>query len=624
VDTQRPTVSISASRTALNATTNTSTITLDFSEVPTGLTWDANDVTVVGGGSLSGLTPVDGNPLQYNAIYTAPADVQAGGTHTLQVKLGAFTDAAGNTNAAASNTLTFGVDSKVPVDPVIALRSDTLASAASNAGIGSNSDGITNNTQLTTTGSETGATVEYRIVKTSDSSEAMPWKSLLDYNDAMGSLADGQYTVYVRQTDAAGNVSPGTSSIAITKDTAVVATTTPLSVSLTSDTAGQGVGTSIDKISKDGALTVTGGENGAQTQYKIGSGAWTNNYETANLGADGVKTVQVRQVDAAGNTSDPVSFEFTLDTTAPALTIRSDRTALKAGESATITFSFSEDPGTGFTLADLVVQGGDLTNLSTEGTIRTATFAPTAGSTTAGRIALKATVDGGDGFTDAANNANAAVTALDIAIDTIRPTVAITEATGKTALKANDTASIVFTFSEDPGTGASASFTLGDITVSGGTLSNLVVDANDAKKYTALFTPTPGSNTAASIGIASERFQDAAGNTNTDGNEGNNTLNLAIDTVLPVVAITASASAINAETATSQSTITFTFSEDPGATFALPDDVVVKNAAGTTLVAGTDYTWGTLGGAGTTRTATISSKVGVTDTYTLSIANSAF
>ncbi|WP_373994803.1 Ig-like domain-containing protein, partial [Massilia sp. Root1485] len=38
-----------------------------------------------------------------------------------------------------------------------------------------------------------------------------------------------------------------------------------------------------------------------------------------------------------------------LDTAAPTVTITSDVAALKAGETATVTFTFSEDPGASFT-----------------------------------------------------------------------------------------------------------------------------------------------------------------------------------------------------------------------------------------------------------------------------------
>ena len=54
---------------------------------------------------------------------------------------------------------------------------------------------------------------------------------------------------------------------------------------------------------------------------------------------------------------------FTLDTVSPRLAISSDLAQLKDGETATITFAFSEDPGATFTDSDIVVVGGILISL---------------------------------------------------------------------------------------------------------------------------------------------------------------------------------------------------------------------------------------------------------------------
>src|SRR5207245_3157288 len=80
-------------------------------------------------------------------------------------------------------------------------------------------------------------------------------------------------------------------------------------VVLTSDTGSS----SSDKITSNGALSVTGVESGASVQYSTNGGAtWTSSFTAV----EGANTVQVRQVDVAGNpTATPTSFSFTLDTT---------------------------------------------------------------------------------------------------------------------------------------------------------------------------------------------------------------------------------------------------------------------------------------------------------------------
>ncbi|WP_156684046.1 Ig-like domain-containing protein, partial [Vibrio sp. UCD-FRSSP16_30] len=95
------------------------------------------------------------------------------------------TDAAGNVSAA-SNELVFTLDTKV-AEPIVALKNDT--------GI-SSSDKWTNDGTLDVTGIETGATVEYSVDDTH-------WTSSF-------TATEGINTVYVRQTDAVGNVSKST------------------------------------------------------------------------------------------------------------------------------------------------------------------------------------------------------------------------------------------------------------------------------------------------------------------------------------------------------------------------------------------------------------------------------
>ncbi|MDK6080654.1 Ig-like domain-containing protein, partial [Massilia varians] len=99
----------------------------------------------------------------------------------------------------------------------------------------------------------------------------------------------------------------------------------------------------------------------------------------------------------------------------------SDVTALKIGETAAITFTFSEDPGTSFSAADIVVTGGTLGALSGSGTVRTATFTPAAG--TDGGVAGISVVAGS--YADAAGNAGAAGSTPALVFDTKAPTVAI-------------------------------------------------------------------------------------------------------------------------------------------------------------------------------------------------------
>jgi hypothetical protein len=111
----------------------------------------------------------------------------------------------------------------------------------------------------------------------------------------------------------------------------------------------------------------------------------------------------------------------TLDTLAPTLTITSDVGTLKAGETATVTFSFSEDPGNSFawdgTAGDIGVGGGSLSAISGSGLVRTATFTPTAGLASGSASITVASAS----YLDAAGNSGSAGSTPVIGIDTLAP-----------------------------------------------------------------------------------------------------------------------------------------------------------------------------------------------------------
>ncbi|MCX7264309.1 MAG: Ig-like domain-containing protein [Burkholderiales bacterium] len=119
---------------------------------------------------------------------------------------------------------------------------------------------------------------------------------------------DGVKSVTVRQTDTAGNVGANATTLAFTIDTTVAAPT----VALTTDT-----GTSAtDKITSNGALTVSGADGSATVEYSSnGTSGWSATAPTATVGSN---TVYAHQTDAAGNVSAAsTALTFTLDTAAP-------------------------------------------------------------------------------------------------------------------------------------------------------------------------------------------------------------------------------------------------------------------------------------------------------------------
>ena len=273
-DAAAPTIAVSSDKSALKAG-ETAVLTFTLSESSSDLT--ADDVTVTGGT----LTNFTGRGTSYSATFTPTVSSTADGV--ISVASGQFSDAAGNLNADGSDTnnqVTMMVDSAIPSAPEVSLTEDNGPS---------NTDKITNNGALTISGAETNAVVEYSTDGTTWSVSFTP--------------AEGSNTVYVRQTDVAGNVSAASSAYTFTLDTSSPAAP---AVALTTDT---GI-SATDRVSRNGALTVSGAEPNATVEYSIDNATWGSSFSPVS----GDNTVYVRQLDAAGNPSAATTFIFRLDT----------------------------------------------------------------------------------------------------------------------------------------------------------------------------------------------------------------------------------------------------------------------------------------------------------------------
>jgi hypothetical protein len=348
-------------------------------------------------------------------------------------------------------------------------------------------------------------------------------------------------------------------------------------------------------------VTLVGGSLGPMVQSSTDPKVYTATFTpTAGSTAAQISVASAMFTDASGNQNADGAeanniLEIVTDTELPTIVVSSDKTALKGGETATITFTLSEI-STNFALGDVVYSGGTLSNFSGSGKVYTATFTPTSGSTAA-QISVASAM-----FTDASGNQNAdgaeANNKVSMTVDTSLPTIAVSS--NKTALKAGDTATITFTLSEP-----STDFGVDDITYSGGTLSNFT---GSGTSYTVTFSPTPGSTVPGVVSVASGRFADGVGNLNADGSETNNTVSMTTDTVPPSIAISSNKTALKAgETAT----ISFTLSE-PSTDFSDVD---------LTLTGGTISNFS---GSGTTYTATFTPTPGYTGISEVSVLNNKF
>ncbi|MEC5029297.1 MAG: Ig-like domain-containing protein, partial [Oscillatoria sp. PMC 1051.18] len=151
--------------------------------------------------------------------------------------------------------------------------------------------------------------------------------------------------------------------------------------------------------------------------------------------------------DLSGNlgTANSITIDIDTDETAPTLTITSDQSELNSGETATITFAFSEEVS-GFNSSDITVTGGTLGTISTsDNQIYTATFTPEEDSQTTANIQV------GSDYFDLSGNlgtGNSITIEIDTyEIDETAPTLVITS--DKSELSSGETATITFTFSEE-------------------------------------------------------------------------------------------------------------------------------------------------------------------------------
>nr|WP_282099743.1 Ig-like domain-containing protein [Pseudoalteromonas luteoviolacea] len=123
-------------------------------------------------------------------------------------------------------------------------------------------------------------------------------------------------------------------------------------------------------------------------------------------------------------------------------------------------------------------------------------------------------------LTDTAGNAATAVTASST-LDTTSPMVTTFSASDPT-LKVGETATVSITLSE-----TSNDFSVEDISVSGGTLSNF--SASSGTQYSVVFTPNENTEANATLDINASKFTDSAGNANTAAQQ----LILSVDTSIP-------------------------------------------------------------------------------------------
>lgn len=257
--------------------------------------------------------------------------------------------------------------------------------------------------------------------------------------------------------------------------------------------------------------------------------------------------------DLAGNagTGTATSIDYEIDTERPHLVsqIAISDTALKIGDTATVTFTFNEQV-TGFDIADVTVPNGELSQLTSVdgGTTWTATLTPDANVPADSRTL---TLDYAGIMDQAGNTGVGTGSSVAYQVDTERPTLLRDIQISSTTLLAGATATVTFTFAE-----AVTNFTVGDVSATNATLENLF-SANGGITWTADLVPAAGKFPTNVLTLDYTGITDLAGNAGV-GNA--SSANYVVDTTAPVLVgtIQISDTALKID---DNPTVTFVFNE---------------------------------------------------------------
>ncbi len=311
---------------------------------------------------------------------------------------------------------------------------------------GAPGDGVTNTSQPTLTGTADAGSVVHMYgngveIGTGTTNGSGLWSVV-----AGTTLADGTWTVTAKVISSGVESGPS-GAFLVTIDSGANAPSalalSPASNSgstadtLTSVTAPVITGT----VAEAGVVVLYEGATVLGTVTASAAGAWSI---TAASLSDGAHTLTATVTDAAGNTSSASSaLTVTIDSEAPSVTVALDKTTLGLGETATVTFVFSEAP-VGFSLSAVTAQNGTLSDLSvvpgSDGLVYKATLTPSVET-----LASDSHITVATGWSDTAGNTPAAsATSVGYAIDTRTPSANTAPVIGgaMAGQAANDAASL--------------------------------------------------------------------------------------------------------------------------------------------------------------------------------------
>ena len=305
---------------ASDAITNQEDITLAVTaeanaSVAITATKDGSTFTLDSGASTGAGAPRAFSPRKPGVNGAAPAALDDG-TYVFSA---VATDTAGNASNAA--TFTVIIDTAAPDAPTaLALTIDTDTGA-------STSDGITNRTSVSVTGSATSGT-SVQLFKNGIALGSSA-TSTGTFTSPTVTLTTGGHGITATATDTAGNTSAPSTALVISVDQAgpgvaiaapahrtFVGTATPTFTALALDTSGVVSVQFKARVSASPTFAMVG------SAVTLASPAFTYTLMApAPLGADGSYVVTATATDTAGNTADAGELAFTIDTAPPTVSV---------------------------------------------------------------------------------------------------------------------------------------------------------------------------------------------------------------------------------------------------------------------------------------------------------------
>lgn len=465
-----PTVSLSGSPSSL-LVGGTSTITATVSETLTASSFAATDFTVVGSGSMGTLSAAVGTApnITYTSVYTPPTTTNASSA-SIALDAAKFTDLAGNPNTAAPDAVDLTYDTKAPTVLALCPTGD-VCSAAAYYRAGSTVDVTVKFSEVVYVGNLASPSL---LLETGTTDRSATYVS-----------GSGTDTLLFRYTVQDGDLSADLNQ----QSTAALTATNGATIK--------------DAQGNNATLTlpaVTAGTVGAlATNRAIVIDAVAPNKALLTASVSGGTVV-------TGSASSTTAVTVNATNTAVGLSA-----AITAGQATGGYAEFWYKP-----------TGGTAVKLGTDSSILAADAVATSSVGTSTSTLQAAFAQSGELYVlvfDAAGNSFQGAS-VNLTADYVVPSVTVAASSSK--LMSGQTSTLTFTTSE-----ATTNFVVGDLSVSGGTLSGFT---GSGTSYSVIFTPATNSTANGVVTVNAGVFTDAAANGNTSG-----TIAMSIDTLAPTV-----------------------------------------------------------------------------------------